>query len=298
MIAGGYHLGGGMNEFRTPTIIVIMVTFVTMLVACSTTSSDLDGQTGAEETAGSDAAALDSTSLSDTTSDGPCVASCTGKVCGTDGCGGFCGQCAPDTPCVNGQCADGDLALTPDMLGDVAPQDTWSAGDLFAYDLFDTMAWDTGEPQDTTGWDGGSWDSGYGDGGSWDYGYWDGGYWDGYVWDGGSWDGYEWEGGSWDGYDWDGVSWDLNDAYYWDYVDWDDADYDWGSLPDFNTDSGPLPDGSGGGCGPIPWQGICKGNILKWCAGDVVIVENCDDYGPGCKCSYSEEFEFTDCFCF
>ena len=29
---------------------------------------------------------------------------CDGKVCGTDGCGGSCGECLPDTFCIDGQC--------------------------------------------------------------------------------------------------------------------------------------------------------------------------------------------------
>lgn len=41
---------------------------------------------------------------------GPCVADCTGRVCGDDGCGGSCGDCTGDQTCgVDGQCQDGYL---------------------------------------------------------------------------------------------------------------------------------------------------------------------------------------------
>ena len=39
--------------------------------------------------------------------EGTCKADCEGKVCGDDGCGGLCGNCAEDQHCSGGQCADG-----------------------------------------------------------------------------------------------------------------------------------------------------------------------------------------------
>jgi len=39
--------------------------------------------------------------------EGPCTPNCTGKECGSDGCGGSCGGCAGQTQCVNGKCPGG-----------------------------------------------------------------------------------------------------------------------------------------------------------------------------------------------
>jgi len=43
-----------------------------------------------------------------------CVADCTGKVCGLDGCGGSCGTCSSKEYCSDGQCY---LTCTPDCAG-------------------------------------------------------------------------------------------------------------------------------------------------------------------------------------
>jgi cysteine-rich repeat protein len=42
--------------------------------------------------------------------EGTCTANCAGKVCGGDGCGGSCGDCADDASCVSGQCVTECLA--------------------------------------------------------------------------------------------------------------------------------------------------------------------------------------------
>ena len=39
--------------------------------------------------------------------DGNCAASCEGKICGGDGCGGSCGGCPDGQTCANGQCVSG-----------------------------------------------------------------------------------------------------------------------------------------------------------------------------------------------
>jgi agmatine/peptidylarginine deiminase len=54
----------------------------------------------------------------------PCVADCSGKQCGDDGCGGECGSCPPGQECNAGACGDGpgpDAA--PDSGGDTATPD-------------------------------------------------------------------------------------------------------------------------------------------------------------------------------
>jgi agmatine/peptidylarginine deiminase len=50
---------------------------------------------------------------------GPCEASCTGKVCGDDGCGGSCGTCGAGQACQGGQC----VACTADCTGKVCGDD-------------------------------------------------------------------------------------------------------------------------------------------------------------------------------
>ena len=49
--------------------------------------------------------------------DGPCVPQCAGKVCGSDGCQGTCGTCGGDSVCVDGACC------TPDCSGAVCGSD-------------------------------------------------------------------------------------------------------------------------------------------------------------------------------
>lgn len=46
-----------------------------------------------------------------------CVASCQGKVCGPDGCGGQCGICGGDDTCVDGECLDPTGPCDPDCAG-------------------------------------------------------------------------------------------------------------------------------------------------------------------------------------
>ena len=53
-----------------------------------------------------------------------CVASCEGKVCGSDGCTGSCGECALGDVCDVGQCVSapqGDTCLDPFVIDDVMP---------------------------------------------------------------------------------------------------------------------------------------------------------------------------------
>jgi hypothetical protein len=49
---------------------------------------------------------------------GPCVASCTGRVCGDDGCGGSCGDCDADERCRSGTCVAG---VAPSCTADDCP---------------------------------------------------------------------------------------------------------------------------------------------------------------------------------
>ncbi|MBM4354202.1 MAG: hypothetical protein FJ109_10475 [Deltaproteobacteria bacterium] len=46
---------------------------------------------------------------------GGCTPDCTGKKCGSDGCGGTCGQCGPEEQCVGGECKPGDC--NPQCVG-------------------------------------------------------------------------------------------------------------------------------------------------------------------------------------
>jgi hypothetical protein len=48
-------------------------------------------------------------------SGGPCVPSCGAKVCGSDGCGGSCGDCEAGQQCKNGKCED--VGCEPDCGG-------------------------------------------------------------------------------------------------------------------------------------------------------------------------------------
>ncbi len=48
----------------------------------------------------------------------PCVASCDGKVCGDDGCGGSCGACPADQNCHEGQCVTGWFCTYGQGTGD------------------------------------------------------------------------------------------------------------------------------------------------------------------------------------
>lgn len=51
-----------------------------------------------------------------------CLASCTGRECGSDGCGGFCGTCAADQTCVNYLCVATNVC-TPNCTGKVCGAD-------------------------------------------------------------------------------------------------------------------------------------------------------------------------------
>lgn len=220
---------------------------------------------------------------------GPCTPSCKGLECGDDGCGGQCGVCDPDIACNNGKCG-GD---PPDVAG-VWPKD-FRAPDVTAQDVFETTATDTGIGEksdaesgegvwiwgdtvltDTTGWTGdayNNWDGWTGDA------YYN---WDAYDWGNYNWDGYNWEEWQWDGYAWDTTGWDA--------FNWDGAGWDFGPMPD-----GSWGDGGAGNCGDIDMAGTCEGNVLKYCAWDELIVDDCSEYGDGVTCGYDEDFGYYDC---
>ncbi|MFA6376557.1 MAG: hypothetical protein WCX69_04130, partial [Candidatus Paceibacterota bacterium] len=46
-----------------------------------------------------------------------CAPNCVGKVCGSDGCGGFCGTCASDKTCANGACVSSCVPDSCSSLG-------------------------------------------------------------------------------------------------------------------------------------------------------------------------------------
>ncbi len=72
-------------------------------------------------------------------SDEPCVASCDGKVCGSDGCGGSCGNCLAGQTCdAAGQCVGGDNGdcgnITSKGVCEGNTLKYCSGGDLKTYD--------------------------------------------------------------------------------------------------------------------------------------------------------------------
>jgi hypothetical protein len=67
--------------------------------------------------------------------DGTCkgtdLRACTGKECGPDGCGGFCGECDGDAECVNGKCEGGSGGGSTCRCGDTGVTLTPSPCDWF-----------------------------------------------------------------------------------------------------------------------------------------------------------------------
>ncbi len=67
-------------------------------------------EAGADTQAGPDESSQDSEVPADVSEDvsdaAPCVPDCSGKQCGTDGCGGTCGTCDDGVPCTDDQCTE------------------------------------------------------------------------------------------------------------------------------------------------------------------------------------------------
>ncbi len=73
-----------------------------------------------------------------------CTPSCTGRVCGTDGCGGTCGTCPSPFGCINGQCATATscktiLAGTPTAASGIYTIDPDGSGPNTAFDVYCDM---------------------------------------------------------------------------------------------------------------------------------------------------------------
>lgn len=85
---------------------------------CQKDANTTDGTTG--DTAGVDIPGVDTpgtdTNTDNAGPDGTCTPDCTGKTCGADGCGGFCGTCDSGLTCVSGGCIAGECGQTPPSI--------------------------------------------------------------------------------------------------------------------------------------------------------------------------------------
>lgn len=80
----------------------LMIVTGSLVVGCGSTDTRVDPPDPGNSTGGTES--TDSTQATDAT--GPCVPSCSGKECGANGCGGFCGVCPTGKACnASGNCA-------------------------------------------------------------------------------------------------------------------------------------------------------------------------------------------------
>jgi len=125
------------SRHRLPLLAAAVVSLFAFLASCSSPGASADAGAAAPDAVTSDAASdLSGPDVPADAGDAPCAPHCSGKECGTDGCGGTCGSCEPQHYCSSGTCK------APTPVSGLAIEE----GDATL-----TLSWKHPDPVDTAG---------------------------------------------------------------------------------------------------------------------------------------------------